>query len=143
MGGEVLKLKPEILQQQQEEGRNRQPQSGENVRDEQHELAGLQIAERKTARLNPPGKLGGRPPKHTAHRIQTLLGLVAARTAKGRHCCGGAGCKGGRLRKVRRCRGLGRESNEEAWPQSVAEHPISAHLAHSSRIIAQDTHTKC
>jgi hypothetical protein len=44
VGREVLKLKPELLQQQQEEGRNRQRQPTRDVGGEQHELPDGKIA---------------------------------------------------------------------------------------------------
>jgi hypothetical protein len=45
VGREVLKLKPELLQQQQKEGRNWQRQPAGDVGGEQHELPGGEIAE--------------------------------------------------------------------------------------------------
>ena len=75
MGREMLELVAEILQQQQEERRDRQPQAGGNVRDEQHKFPGAQIAEGNRACSNPPGSLLWTPPKQVAHRVQFLLGL--------------------------------------------------------------------
>ena len=63
MGCEMLELKPELFQQQQEEGGDRQRQPSENVRDEQHKLTGLQVAEGKRARSNPLGELRSGPAK--------------------------------------------------------------------------------
>jgi hypothetical protein len=44
VGCEVLKLKPELLQQQQEEWQNRQRQPARDVGGEHHELPGGEIA---------------------------------------------------------------------------------------------------
>ena len=41
----MLELEAEILEQQQEERRNRQPHAGGNVRNKQHKFPGAQIAE--------------------------------------------------------------------------------------------------
>jgi hypothetical protein len=49
VGREVLKLKPELLQQQQEEGRDRQRQPTGDVGGEQHELPGDEIAKGDSA----------------------------------------------------------------------------------------------
>ena len=54
---EMLKLEAEIFQQQQKERGDRQPQAGENVRDEQHKFPGAQIAEGNRVCSNPPGSL--------------------------------------------------------------------------------------
>jgi hypothetical protein len=45
VGGEVLKLEAEFLQQQQEERRDRQRQPVGEVGDEKHELPGGEISE--------------------------------------------------------------------------------------------------
>jgi hypothetical protein len=60
VGREVLKRKPELLQQQQKEGRNWQRQPARDVGGEQHELPGGEIAEGAApARILPasPGTL--------------------------------------------------------------------------------------
>ena len=53
MGREMLELEAEILQQQQEERRDRKPQAGGNVRNKQHKFSRAQIAEGNRACSNP------------------------------------------------------------------------------------------
>src|SRR6185312_13599673 len=81
----MLELEAEILQQQQEERRDRQPQAGGNVRNKQHKFPGAQIAEGNRACSNPPGSLQWTPPKQVAHRVQFLLGLETTGTNEGCH----------------------------------------------------------
>jgi hypothetical protein len=63
----VLKLKPELLQQQQEEGRDRQRQPVGNVGDEQHELPGGEIAEGSGAGVDSSGDPQCAPPEQATH----------------------------------------------------------------------------
>jgi hypothetical protein len=67
MGREVLKLKPKLLQQQQEEWRDWQRQSAEDVGDEQNELPGDEIAEGDGAGADSSGEPRRAPPKQAAH----------------------------------------------------------------------------
>jgi hypothetical protein len=53
VGREVLKLEAELLQQQQEERRDRQHQPAGEVGDEEHELPGGEIAEGRGAGVDP------------------------------------------------------------------------------------------
>jgi len=71
----MLELEAEILQQQQEERRNRQPHAGGNVRNKQNKFPSAQIAEGNRARSNPPGGLLWTPPKQAAHHVHFRLGL--------------------------------------------------------------------
>jgi hypothetical protein len=53
MGSEVLKLEPELLQQQQEEGRDRQCQPAGEVGDEEHKLLDGEVIEGSGAWILP------------------------------------------------------------------------------------------
>jgi hypothetical protein len=57
MGGEVLKLEPELLQQQLEERRDRQCQPAGEVGEEEHELPGGEVAEGSDADALQPSRL--------------------------------------------------------------------------------------
>ena len=81
----MLKLEAEIFQQQQEEGGDRQPQAGEDVRDEQHKLPDAQVAEGNGACSNPPSSLLCTPPKQAAHCPQLFFSLETAGMSKGCH----------------------------------------------------------
>src|SRR6185436_19143435 len=81
----MLELEAEILQQQQEERRDRQPQAGGNVQNKQNKFPRAQIAEGNRACSNPPGSLLWTPHKQAAHRVQFLLGLETTGTNEGRH----------------------------------------------------------
>ena len=92
-GGEVLKLVPVRLQQQQEERRKRQCLPGHCVPNEQDELAGAQF-ERQGASSNLPGPGCGVQPEHLAHHLQFPIGLEAARMGERRHGLGPLGTGG-------------------------------------------------
>jgi hypothetical protein len=77
VGCEVLELKPELLQQQQEEQRNRQSQPTEEIGNEEHKLPGGEVAEGGSAGLDPPGKRRRAPSKQATHCVERHLGLVA------------------------------------------------------------------
>ena len=85
MGREMLELEAEILQQQQEERRNRQPHAGGNVQNKQHKFPGAQVAEGNRACSNSPGSLLWTPPKQAAHHAQFRLGLETTGMNEGRH----------------------------------------------------------
>jgi hypothetical protein len=88
----VLKLKPELLQQQQEEGRDQQRQPAGDVGGEQHELPGGEIAKGDGADADSSGEPWRAPPKQAAHQVERLLRLKAVRMTKQSHgMCGGAG----------------------------------------------------
>jgi len=76
----MLELEAKILQQQQEERRNRQPYAGGNVRNKPLKFPGAQIAEGNRACSNPLGSLLRTPPKQAAHRVQFLFGLETTGT---------------------------------------------------------------
>jgi hypothetical protein len=63
VGCKVLKLEPELLQQQQEERRDWQRQPAGDVGDKQNELSGGEIAEGYGASANPFGKPQRAPPE--------------------------------------------------------------------------------
>jgi hypothetical protein len=77
VGREVLKLEPELLQQQQEERRDRQRQPAGDVGDEQNELPDGEIAEGDGAGADSSGKPQHAPPKQAAHQVERRLGLEA------------------------------------------------------------------
>jgi hypothetical protein len=90
MGREVLKLKPELLQPQQKEGRDRQRQPAGDVGGEQHELPDGEIAEGGSAGTDSSGKPQRAPPKQAAHQVKRLLRMKAIRVTKRSHgVCGG------------------------------------------------------
>jgi hypothetical protein len=75
VGREVLKLEVELLQQQQEEGQDRQRQPAGEVGDEEHELPGGEIAEGSGADANPSSKRRRAPPEQVAHQVERPLRL--------------------------------------------------------------------
>jgi hypothetical protein len=88
----VLKLEPELLQQQQEERRDRQRQPAGEVGDEQHELPGGEIAEGSGAGVDPSGVHRRAPSEQVAHQVEHLLRLETLGMAKRSHgVIGGAG----------------------------------------------------
>jgi hypothetical protein len=85
VGHEVLKLEPELLQQQQEERRNRQRQPAGEVGDEEHELPGGEIAEGSGAGADPSGVHRRAPSEQVAHQVERPLRLETLRMAKRSH----------------------------------------------------------
>jgi hypothetical protein len=75
VGREVLKLKAELLQQQQEERRDRQRQPAREVGDEEHELPGGEIAEGSGASVDPSSERRHAPSEQVAHQVECPLGL--------------------------------------------------------------------
>jgi hypothetical protein len=67
VGREVLKLEAKLLQQQQEEGRDRQRQPAGELGDEEHELPGGEIAEGSGAGADPSGERRHAPSEQVAH----------------------------------------------------------------------------
>jgi hypothetical protein len=92
MGGEVLKLEPELLQQQLEERRDRQLQPVGDVGDKQNELPGSEVSEGNGTSADPPDERRCAPSEQVAHHIECRLGLEAAGLAKrSQGVVGGAG----------------------------------------------------
>jgi hypothetical protein len=89
VGREVLKLEPELLQQQQEERRDRQRQPAGEVGDEQHELPGGEITEGSGAGADPSGVHRRTPSEQVAHQVERPLRLEALGIAKRSHGGGG------------------------------------------------------
>jgi hypothetical protein len=89
VGREVLKLEPELLQQQQEERRDRQRQLAGEVGDEQHELPGGEIAEGSGVGADPSGVHRRAPSEQVAHQVEHLLRLEMLGMAKRSHGVGG------------------------------------------------------
>jgi hypothetical protein len=71
----VLKLEAELLQQQQEERRDRQRQPTGEIGDEEHELPGSEIAEGSGAGTDPSGERRRTPFKQVAHQVECPLRL--------------------------------------------------------------------
>jgi hypothetical protein len=86
VGREVLKMEPELLQQQQEERRDRQRRP---AGDEQHELPGGEIAEGSGAGADPSGVHRRAPSKQVAHQVERPLKLETLGMAKRSHSVGG------------------------------------------------------
>jgi hypothetical protein len=88
MGCEVLKLELELLQQQQEERRDRQCQPAGEVGDEQHELSSGKIAEGSGAGADPSSEHRRAPSEQVAHQVECRLRLEAVGMAKRSHGVG-------------------------------------------------------
>jgi hypothetical protein len=79
VGREVLELKTELLQQQHEEGQDRQRQPARKVGDEEHKLPGGEIAEGSSAGSDPPGVHRRTPSQQAAHHTECPLSLETLR----------------------------------------------------------------
>jgi hypothetical protein len=77
VGREVLKLEAELLQQQQEERRDRQRQPAGEVGDKEHELPGGEIAEGRSVGADPSSERRRPPSEQVAHQVECLLRLEA------------------------------------------------------------------
>jgi hypothetical protein len=71
----VLKLEAELLQQQQQERRDRQRQPAGEVGDKEHELPGGEITEGSGAGANPSDERRCAPSEQVAHQVECPLGL--------------------------------------------------------------------
>jgi hypothetical protein len=115
VGRELLKLEPELLQQQQEERRDRQRQPAGEVGDEEHELPSGEIVEGNGAGVDPSGVHRRAPSEQVAHQVERPLRLETLGMAKRSHGGGGgagveqesANAKGRRELKGERVRRLG------------------------------------
>jgi hypothetical protein len=85
----VLKLEAELLQQQQEERRDRQRQPAGDVGGEQNKLPGGEATEGDGASVDPSGERRRAPSKQVAHHIEHRLSLEAVGLAKRSHGVGG------------------------------------------------------
>ena len=77
VGCEVLKLEAELLQQQQEERRDRQRQPAGEVGDKVHEIPSGEIVEGRGAGMDPSGERRRAPSEQVAHQVECHLGLEA------------------------------------------------------------------
>jgi hypothetical protein len=66
----VLKLEAELLQQQQEERRDRHRQPAGEVGDEEHELPGGEITEGRSAGTDPSGERRRTLSEQVAHQVE-------------------------------------------------------------------------
>jgi hypothetical protein len=80
VGREVLELESELLQQQQEERRDRQRQPAGEVGDEEHELPGGEVTEGSGTGPDPPGEHRRAPFEQAVHHVERLLSLETLRT---------------------------------------------------------------
>jgi hypothetical protein len=85
----VLELEPELLQQQQEERRDRQRQPAGDVGDKQNELPRGEVTEGNGASADPPGERRCAPSEQVVHHIECRLGLEVVGLAKRSHGIGG------------------------------------------------------
>jgi hypothetical protein len=101
VGGEVLKLKAELLQEQEEEGGDWRHQPAHGVGVEEDELPRGQVVEGNRACPNLPDELRRGLSQKAAHRVQLALELEVAGVAEQRH---GGGCcfAGTRIERRRR-----------------------------------------
>jgi hypothetical protein len=79
VGHEALMLEEELLQQPQEERRDRQHQPTEEAGDEEHELPGGETAEERSADADPSGERRRAPSEQVAHQVECHLELEAPR----------------------------------------------------------------
>jgi hypothetical protein len=77
VGCEALMLEAELLQQPQEERRDRQRQPTGEVGDEEHELPNGEIAEERSTGPDPSGEHRRVPSEQVAHQVEYHLGLEA------------------------------------------------------------------
>jgi hypothetical protein len=82
VGCKVLKLEPELLQQQLEERRDRQGQPAGDVGDEQNKLLEGEIAEGSGASADPCSGRWLVPPKQAEHQVERRLRLEAVGVAE-------------------------------------------------------------
>jgi hypothetical protein len=135
VGHEVLKLKPELLQQQQKEGRDQKCLPTGDVGSEQYELLSGKIAEGSSADTDSSGEPRRAPPKQVAHQVKHFLKLKAVRVTKRSHgvCDGasgehegkGAQAIGREWEKVTAVRGVNPFSRK---PESLLGKPFRAPL---------------
>jgi hypothetical protein len=71
----VLKLEAELLQQHQEERRDRQRQPAGELGDEEHECPGGEITEGSGAGADPSGEHRRAPSEQVAHQVECPLGV--------------------------------------------------------------------
>jgi hypothetical protein len=89
VGCKVLKLEPELLQQQQKEGRDRQCQPTGDIGDEQDELPGGEVAEWDGTGADSSGEPRHGPPEQATRQVERCLRLEAVGVAKRSHGVGG------------------------------------------------------
>jgi hypothetical protein len=119
VGGEVLELKAELLQEQEEEGGDWWHQPAGDVRIEEDELPRDQVVEGARACPDLPGELQCGPPQEAAHRVELFVALEAAGMAKKRHggdCCGCEG-KDCRMQEEEEMPGAKSRSQKYEWRQ--------------------------
>jgi hypothetical protein len=85
VGGEMMKLKAELLQEQEEEGGDRRNQPAHRVRVEENELPHGEVAEGDFAGPDILGMFRRGPSHKAAYQVQLGLALEAARKREKRH----------------------------------------------------------
>jgi hypothetical protein len=108
VGGEVLKLKTELLQKQKEEGGDRRRHPAGDVCVEEDELPHDQVVEGARACPDLPGELRRGPPQEATHHVELfrLLDMAAiAANARGKDCKdAGRGRNTGRKKQIAKVR---------------------------------------
>jgi hypothetical protein len=111
VGREVPKLKVELLQQQQEERRDRQRQPAGEVGDKEHELPGGEITEGSGVGADPSSVCRRAPSEQVAHQVECPLGLETLRMNQRGHGDYGGGKQ--KRANAKGCRGLGGERAQQ------------------------------
>jgi hypothetical protein len=109
VGGEVLELKAELLQEQEEEGGDWWHQPAGDVRVEEDKLPRDQVIEGARACPDLPNELWRGPPQEAAHRVKLALTLKAAGLTKRIHGGGCCDCEGMDCKDVGGGRNAGRK----------------------------------
>jgi hypothetical protein len=100
VGGEVLQLKPELLQEQKEEGGDRRGYPAGHVRVEEDEFPHDQVVEGTRTCPDLPSKFRRGPTQEAAHRVELLLTRM-----RGEGPCGSRKGKGtGRKEQITKVR---------------------------------------
>jgi hypothetical protein len=111
VGRKVLELESELLQQQQEERRDRQRQPAGEVGDKEHKLPGGEVTEGISAGPDPPSERRRAPSEQATHHVERLLSLKTLRmNQRGHGDCGGGKQKSA---SAKRRRGLGDERAQQ------------------------------
>jgi hypothetical protein len=116
VGRKVLKLEPELLQQQQEERRDRQRKPAGEVGDKQHELSGTEITKGSGASADPSDEHRRAPSEQAAHQVERPLRLETLGMAKTSHgLCGNYDGAKQRSAKAKGHRGARRRKGAVDW----------------------------
>jgi hypothetical protein len=142
VGREVLKLEPELLQQQQEERQDRQSQPAGDVGDEQNKLPEGEITEGSDAGADPCSVRWRAPPKQAAHQVERRLRLEAVGVTERSH-----GVHGGASVELRSAkekghswrRGRGTKKHEGKGAQAIGRECERVTAAHGGEPFFKET----